>query len=67
MTKKEETLKAKPVKVCIACREKLEEIEYINTSLVCPNQKCPRFGLLTVVFAQLRKKHESKTNKDENI
>lgn len=56
-----------PLKVCIACRVKLEEIDYIKTSLVCPNQKCPRFGLLTVVFAQLKKKHEDKEGEHEVV
>lgn len=67
MTKKVEVIKGKPVKVCIACRTKVEEINYGKDFITCVNKQCPRFGLLTVVFAQLKKKHENENGKHENL
>jgi hypothetical protein len=45
---------------CIACKAELQKLtldtNMVDGVLVCSNQNCPRFGLLTVVFIKLEAK-----------
>lgn len=60
-------LPEKPLRVCIACRMPVSEVKYGKKVIVCANKACPRFGLLTVVFAQLKKKHEIKESEHADV
>jgi hypothetical protein len=49
--------------LCVSCEAELEEstqgnIHTLITFLVCPNKKCTRFGLVTLVY----KEQDWKTN-----
>lgn len=69
MKKKEkikEVIKEKVKDLCILCRQELGEATVAKDVVfrVCPNSKCPRFGLITVVYSHIREKKKKKESKN---